>query len=200
MQNRQVRGLEIASQPESRITYNGTFWAVPSQTSPKIYAVTIDPPHCTCPDFKKGALKCKHIFAVEYHIGRESGATLPDVPERERKTYKQEWHEYNLAQVNEKAKFIELLYKLCRGVEEPVQTMGRPRVPFADSIFAACIKIYGGMSGRRSQTDVREAVGRGLLQKGVLGRVSGGAVCLSAPSSRLLRRRPKVSGRAGRVR
>lgn len=167
MQNRQVRGLEIASQPESRITYNGTFWAVPSQTSPKFYAVTIDPPHCTCPDFKKGALKCKHIFAVEYHIGRESGATLPDVPERERKTYKQEWHEYNLAQTHEKAKFIELLYELCRGVEEPVQTIGRPRAPFADIIFAACMKIYGGMSGRRSQTDVREAVGRGLLRKGV---------------------------------
>jgi transposase len=167
MQTRQVRGLEIASQPESKITYNETFWAVPSQSSGKTYAVTIDPPFCTCPDFKKSATKCKHIFAVEYHIGRESGAQLPEVPEQNRKTYKQEWHEYNLAQVNEKAKFIELLYELCQGVVEPVQTMGRPRAPFAVIIFAACMKIYGGMSGRRSQTDVREAVGRGLLHKGI---------------------------------
>lgn len=167
MQNRQVRGLEIASQPESRITYNETFWAVPSQSSGKTYAVTIDPPFCTCPDFKKSAVKCKHIFAVEYHIGKESGAQLPDVPERKRKTYKQEWHEYNLAQVNEKSKLVELLYSLCEGVQEPVQTFGRPRALFADIIFAACMKIYGGMSGRRSQSDVREALGRGLLHKPV---------------------------------
>jgi transposase len=168
MQNREVRGIEIASQPESKITYNETFWAVPSQSSGKAYAVTIDPPFCTCPDFKKGTAKCKHIFAVEYHIVKGSGGQIPEVQEqKQRKTYKQEWHEYNLAQVNEKAKFIELLYELCQGVEEPVQIMGRPRAPFSDIIFAACMKIYGGMSGRRSQTDVREAVGRGLLQKGV---------------------------------
>jgi transposase len=167
MQTRQIRGLEIASKSQRQITYSETFWTVPSQSSGKSYAVTIDPPFCSCPDFKKSATKCKHVFAVEYHIGKESGAILPDVPEQKRKTYKQEWHEYNLAQTNEKARFIELLYELCQGVEEPVQIMGRPRAPFADIIFAACMKIYGGMSGRRSQTDVREAVGRGLLQKGV---------------------------------
>src|SRR5215213_2529829 len=135
MQTRQVRGLEIASQSQRQITYSETFWTVPSQSSSKSYAVTIDPPFCTCPDFKKTAIKCKHVFAVEYHICEESGGMLPDVPEQKRKTYKQEWHEYNLAQTNEKSKFIELLYELCQNVQEPVQTMGRPRAPFSDVIL-----------------------------------------------------------------
>src|SRR5947209_8623942 len=69
-----------------------------------------------------------------------------------RKTYPQEWHEYNLAQTHEKSRFVELLFALCEGVEEPLQTMGRPRARVADIIFAACMKIYGGMSGRRSQS------------------------------------------------
>jgi transposase len=82
-------------------------------------------------------------------------------------TYRQDWHEYNLAQTNEKAHFRTLLYELCQGIIEPVQTFGRPRAPLADIIFTACLKVYGGMSGRRNQTDTREALGRGLLQKPV---------------------------------
>lgn len=167
MQTRQIRGLEIASQSQREITYSGTFWTVPSQSSSKSYAVTVDPPFCTCPDFKKTAIKCKHVFAVEYHISQQSGAALPDPPKRERKTYRQEWHEYNLAQTNEKAHFQSFLYELCQNIVEPPQTMGRPRAPIADIIFAACMKIYGGMSGRRSQTDVREALQRGHLSKRV---------------------------------
>src|SRR5947209_8599183 len=53
MENRQIRGLEIASQSQRQITYNETFWAVPSQSSGKTYAVTINPPFCTCADYKK---------------------------------------------------------------------------------------------------------------------------------------------------
>ena len=52
MQSRQVKGLQIATQTERQITYNETFWTVPSQTSSKSYAVTIDPPFCTCVDFR----------------------------------------------------------------------------------------------------------------------------------------------------
>lgn len=167
METRAVRGLEIASQSQRQITYSGTFWTVPSQSSAKSYAVTIDPPFCTCPDFKETALKCKHVFAVEYHIAKESGAQLPEVIPQKRKTYRQEWHEYNLAQTNEKAHFQTLLYALCQNIEEPPQVMGRPRAPFSDVVFAACMKIYGGMSGRRSQSDVRDSLQRGHLSKQV---------------------------------
>ncbi len=35
----------------------------------------------------------------------------------------------------------------------------------ADIIFAACLKIYCGMSGRRTQSDLREAIMRGYVSK-----------------------------------
>jgi hypothetical protein len=57
-------------------------------------------------------------------------------------TSHQEWHEYNLAQTTEKSRFLELLHSLCRGIEEPVQTMGRPRIPLADMLFAVVLKVY----------------------------------------------------------
>lgn len=163
METKQVRGLEIASQ--SQITRPDHRWLVPSQTTSKTYAVTLDPPDCTCPDFRENGPKCKHVFAVEYHVGREHGEELPAVPERERRTYKQKWHEYNLAQTNEESKLKELLFELCKCIEEPTQERGRPRALFADLIFACCLKVYGGMSGRRNQTAMREAVMRGYLSR-----------------------------------
>jgi transposase len=167
MQTRQIRGLEIVSQSARQITYNETFWAVPSQSSGKTYAVTLNPPYCTCADFKKTAIKCKHIFAVEYHIAKESGAMLPDVPEGKpkKKTYKQDWPAYTQAQVNEKSKFLELLFALCEGIEEPPQQMGRPRIPLADRVFATVFKVYECRSGRRFMSDLKEATRRGYVSR-----------------------------------
>src|SRR5205085_2493856 len=168
MQAREARGIQIAAQSE--ITYNDTQarWIVPSQTSAKTYIVSLNLPSCTCPDFKKCAPKCKHIFAVEYHLSQQvNGTPLPVPPEQRRQTYKQQWHEYNLAQTNEKRHFIELLRALTQGIVEPIQTFGRPRALFADIIFAACLKLYSGMSGRRNQSNVTEALADGLLHKSV---------------------------------
>jgi hypothetical protein len=80
-----------------------------------------------------------------------------------RKTYPQNWHEYTAAQVNEKAKFLELLYSLCSQIEEPMQHMGRPRIPLADRIFATVFKVYSTVSGRRFMSDLAEAKRRGFL-------------------------------------
>jgi transposase len=82
-----------------------------------------------------------------------------------RKTYPQEWHEYNLAQTNEKARFLELLYSLCSGIEERVQTFGRPRLPLSDMLFAIVLKVYCGFSSRRTVSDLREAQQRGYLSR-----------------------------------
>jgi hypothetical protein len=82
-----------------------------------------------------------------------------------RKTYPQEWHEYNLAQTNEKARFQELLYSLCNGIEEPTQTFGRPRLPLSDMLFAIVLKVYCGFSSRRTISDLREAQSRGYLAR-----------------------------------
>jgi transposase len=82
-----------------------------------------------------------------------------------RKTYPQQWPSYNKAQVNEKSRFLELLYELCRGIEEPLQHMGRPRLPIADVIFALCYKTYSTFSSRRFSSDLREAHLKGYLSK-----------------------------------
>jgi len=84
-----------------------------------------------------------------------------------RKTYPQEWASYNKAQVNEKSQLQSLLYNLCQSIEEPPQVMGRPRAPLSDVVFASCLKVYECMSGRRNQSDMREALQRGYLRKPV---------------------------------
>lgn len=82
-----------------------------------------------------------------------------------RKTYPQEWPSYNKAQVNEKSRFLELLYELCRGIEQPMQHMGRPRLPIADVVFALCYKTYSTFSSRRFSSDLMEAHLKGYLSK-----------------------------------
>lgn len=161
MQARQIKGLEIASTQE--ITREGNIYVVPSQNSSKKYYVNLFIQTCTCLDYEKNGLKCKHQFAVENMLLRESGATLPTPEKVVRPTYKQEWHAYNLAQTHEKARFQELLYELCSQIEEPMQHMGRPRVPIADRIFAATFKTYSLLSGRRFTSDLKEAKQRGYL-------------------------------------
>lgn len=80
-------------------------------------------------------------------------------------TYSQQWPAYNQAQVNEKSKLQELLFELCVQLDEPMQHMGRPRIPVADRIFACCFKIYSMLSGRRFSSDLMEAKRRGYLSQ-----------------------------------
>lgn len=82
-------------------------------------------------------------------------------------TYKQEWSAYNQAQTNEKSKFQALLYELCQGIREPAQTFGRPRTLLSEIVFAACVKVYGGLSGRRNQDYLWEPLFRGYLTEPV---------------------------------
>src|SRR5436189_2586536 len=72
-------------------------------------------------------------------------------------TTPQVWPAYRQAQVNEKSRFQSLLYELCRGIEEPLQHMGRPRLSIADTIFALCYKVYSTVSSRRFSCDLKEA-------------------------------------------
>lgn len=57
---------------------------------------------------------------------------------------------------------------------EPEQKRGRPRLTLADIIFSITFKIYSTVSGRRFETDLREA-----KAKGYLSRLSGDKAYLS---------------------
>src|SRR6185503_20718546 len=82
-----------------------------------------------------------------------------------KKKYTQEWSSYNKSQTNEKAHFMEFLHQLCSGIEEPIQTNGRPRLPLKDMIFAATYKTYTGISARRFTSDLRDALAKGYISK-----------------------------------
>src|SRR5262245_41473146 len=130
---REFHGLQIAAM--TRLVKRGVVWMVPSQSGGAPYEVSPDPygPSCTCPDHKINGVKCKHIYAVEYAMRRESASGAAHVsksmPRQRpvRKTYPQDWRAYNAAQTHEKAKFQELLSELCRDIKEPPRSHnGRP--------------------------------------------------------------------------
>lgn len=174
---RKQRGLEIAAR--CRVVRHGQGWVVPSQSGSGRYTVTgltsgasIEVPHCTCPDYETRMLKCKHIFAVEYVIQRETNAdgstTVTEtlrVTKTVKRTYPQNWPAYNAAQTHEGDHFQALLRDLCASLPEAEQGRGRPRASLADAVFCATFKVYSTVSTRRFMSDLRDAQGRGYLAK-----------------------------------
>jgi len=169
---REIKGLQIAAKTKLTRKGKSNLWLVPSQTTKEqkyTVAVNGDKPECTCRDHEFTNDKCKHIFAVEYTIEREQtsdGQTVvTETVKVTRKTYTQNWPAYNAAQTHEKSQLQELLYELCRTIAEPEQERGRPRLSLADIIFASTFKVYSTVSGRRFQSDLREAKRRGFLSR-----------------------------------
>jgi len=165
MDAREEKGLVIAT--TFKIEKNKLGWKVPSQSGNGTYIVNMDgEPFCTCPDFEARHLPCKHIHAVEYVIKRETDADgNVTLTQSVKVTCTQEWSDYNNAQTHEQEQFTALLRDLCDGIEQPVQTFGRPRLPLSDMVFSVAYKTYQGMSGRRFMTDCRETAVQGLLSK-----------------------------------
>ena len=161
---RSLRGLHLALNFPIKQTRSG--WVVPSQSNKGRYVVALDLSLCTCDDFEMRQKPCKHVYAVRHHlegVAETDGADSPVIPPKV--TYSQRWPEYNAAQVTEKANFLKLLHGLCQGVYEPPQTMGRPRLSFADMVFACAFKVYSGLSGRRFSSDLTDAHSKGYIAK-----------------------------------
>lgn len=172
---RKQRGMEIAAL--ARIDQKDGVYLVPSVTAPNHTKYKVhygQQPTCDCPDFETRGCKCKHIYAVEYVIKRETtshadGSTTVTESvtiKQTRKTYPQDWPNYNAAQVHEKEHFQELLRDLCQGIVEPTDgkpSRGRPRIPLADAVFAVVYKIYSTRSGRRFSGDLADAKQDGYL-------------------------------------
>lgn len=163
---REQRGLMIAATVRIGHSKNGC-WKVPSQTeSGVVYSVDLaaETPTCTCPDFGTRGEKCKHIYAVEFSLRRE---TRPDGTTTEtrmvRVTYGQNWPAYNAAQTSEKSTVEGLLRALCAGIPQPAQQRGRPRLPLSDVTFSVVMKVFTTFSGRRASSDLRECKAKGHI-------------------------------------
>ena len=164
---REAKAIEIAAR--TKLTRKGNFWIVPSQSGTKQYTVDIDSetPRCTCPDFESQQTRCKHIYAVEITLNRKvtGNRQAQPVADTVKKKYSQDWQSYNAAQQTEKSHFLALLYQLCAKVEEPIQTMGRPRLSLKDMLFAVTYRTYTMMSARRFTSDMRDALAKGYVSK-----------------------------------
>ncbi|MGC2238122.1 MAG: transposase [Pyrinomonadaceae bacterium] len=165
---REVRGIAIARKFE--IKRENGFWFVPSANRRITYKVRLKPYFCSCPDFEFRRQKCKHIFAAQNRFEREflDELTREEInqlpkPVETRPTYPQNWTAYNKSQMSEKAEFQRLLAELCKGIGEPVQENGRPRLPFTDMLFACAYKVFSTVSGRRFTTDLSEAKEKGYI-------------------------------------
>ncbi len=169
---REARGRLLAA--SGKIRRAGDMYVVPSQNDSKTYAVDFESesPSCTCPDFEIHRGKCKHLHAVEFHILQQSlfhddatGATVETtIAKSIRVTYKQQWPAYNAAQTTEQDHVATLLRDLCSGIQQPTaKHTGRPRLPLANVVFGAILKVYGTMSGRRAQSDLRACKSNGLV-------------------------------------
>ena len=164
---RSLRGLHIALNSAIKTTSKG--YIVPSQSNGGKYVVTLDLAECTCVDYEQRQSPCKHIYAVSHKLEGVDEAELPSFSDSEKEkfkpTYTQRWPEYNAAQRTEKANFLLLLNGLCLGIDEPAQVMGRPRLSYADMVFACAFKVYAGLSGRRFGSDLEEARAKGYVKR-----------------------------------
>jgi transposase len=169
MDLRELKALELAAR--ARIIWDGEAWQVPSQSTGGTYKVTTWPGAelCECEDFQLRQAPCKHIIAarlVEEREGKKKAPPLDTDTPPEKKTYRQNWPAYNLAQSTEKHRLQTLLAELCQGVPEPpAPWTGRRPVPIADRLFASAFKVYCGLSTRRYACDLLDAHQRGHLSR-----------------------------------
>ncbi len=165
IQVRRQKGQEIAK--SGNVKLNGNTWIVPSQSCSKTYEVVlgIGNSRCTCPDYIERGMKCKHIFSVEFTITKQKNADgTTTITQTKRITYAQNWSAYNLSQITEKERFMELLQGLIENVpENHREGRGRPQMPIRDLLFASTLKVFSQFSLRRFMTDLRVAKDKGYV-------------------------------------
>ena len=144
-------------------------WIVPSQTGSGAYTVNRDGENykCSCPDFQMRNQTCKHIYAVEIKVLRwfdNKGNSGTEITIR--KTYSQDWVNYDKAQTHEKELFMKLMNDLVQNIPEKElpKRAGRPELSMQDMIFGSALKVFTTFSLRRFMTDAKEAKEKGYLQ------------------------------------
>ena len=168
MQIRKEKGYEIAK--TSRIVKTDKGWKVPSQTGSGYYIVVSNGfgAECSCPDHEKRKCKCKHIWAVELTVTKEvDNEGNVTITKTVKKTYRQDWKNYNVSQQKEKELFMKLLSDVTNKVRQPAYSFGRPATQLNDMIYSMVYKVYSGFSGRRFTSDMELAKEQKHIEKAV---------------------------------
>lgn len=171
MNAREERGRKIAE--TCTIRQRGKLWEVPSQSHDGKYLVNLTREYCSCPDHVETGVECKHIHAVKFTLtrtdrhadGSATVRTLTVEAKVERKSYPQDWPNYNRAQVNEHRHFQALLHDLCSSLSAPPPRRGNQPVHPADAAFWSVYKVYSTMSARRFMGDLDEAKAAGYVSR-----------------------------------
>ena len=174
MDLKELKALELAAR--APITFVNGYWIVPSQTSISAsYRVSLAPPSCECEDFQLRQQPCKHVIAARLVNERQGGQEAPAmdtdaVPKKP--TYKQDWPAYARAQASEKRRIQELLRDLTSRLPERARPAKRPGPRphlVRDAIFAMALKVYCGLSSRRTHSDLEIAFEKGYTSKQIPG-------------------------------
>ena len=164
IETRKVKGLEIAK--TSRISKVGNGWHVPSQSGVGFYIVKSNGfgATCTCPDYELRKCKCKHVFAVEFIITQEvDNEGNVTITQTIRKTYSQNWSEYDKASINQKTLFMKMLKDITSNIEQPSYEFGRPTLPVSDMVYSSVMKVFTTFSLRRFMSDMQIAKEKGYV-------------------------------------
>jgi len=166
MDMRQQKGIEIAK--KGGITETPKGWIVPSQSGNGSYLVYKEGMRtlCTCPDCELHKVECKHQIAVRYfyhEVTDNEGRTT--ITKAVKVTYPQDWKAYNTAQTSEIRLFDALLKDLVANIQEPVQSMGRPRLSTKETLFCSIQKVYSQLSSRRAHSLYETAKSREQISK-----------------------------------
>jgi transposase len=186
---REQKALELADR--GRVVKRPNGWLVYALHTSEKYFVSIAPTTCSCPDWDLRQEPCKHILAVQITLTREVNGEPIERPTETlpvkypRKTYSQDWPNYDAAQQSEKKEFQCLLSDLCSMIPQPEPKGGakggRPPARLSDVIFASVFKVYCGLSGRRFAINLGEAKERGFISSTV--HHSTIARCLEDPET-----------------
>jgi transposase len=159
---KELKALALAAR--ARIVFVDGYWIVPSQTTPSAsYRVTIESPSCECEDFLLRQQPCKHVLAARLVNERQGGHEAPmidtdAVPKKP--TYKRDWPAIGRAFKVEKHRVQELLRDLTSRLPErqrdPKRRGPKPHL-VRDAIFAMALKVFCGLSSRRTHTDLETA-------------------------------------------
>ncbi len=162
MTTRKERGKAIVEKSGQIQKIDDHSFTVKSQTGHGVYEVktTDKGMTCTCPDFIKHGMPCKHILATRFYLEVQRDTPKGTVTEKIRLTYAQAWSAYNAAQTEEIKIFDALLKDLVKAIPEPEQKMGRPRLPMSETLFCAIQKVYSQLSSRRAHSLFQNAVER----------------------------------------